>query len=347
MDKSRVLIIDDSALVRRTIAELVDSQPDMEVMGMAADPYVAVSKIKCAIPDVITLDIEMPRMDGLTFLKKIMSQFPIPVIIVSSLAQKGSRHAFKALQCGAVGVFNKDDFRVVSEQKERLQELVSLIRMAPTARISRLKEAHIPGKPKTQAPLTVSNENVIVLGASTGGTVALKELLSAMPANSPGMVVVQHMPKSFTGLFADELNRHCALQVKEAKNCEYIEPGKVLLAPGDKHIVIRPKGNDIVVCLSNREKVNNHRPSVDILFQSAALHLGPQAIGVLLTGMGNDGAMGLKMIQDNKGYTIVQDEATSVVYGMPKKAVELGAAREILPLSRIAPRLVRLIDKGK
>ncbi|RAW00763.1 chemotaxis response regulator protein-glutamate methylesterase [Pseudochryseolinea flava] len=338
--KIKVLVIDDAALVRKTLREWINAQEDMEVIGVAADPYIAVDKMRVQKPDVITLDIEMPRMDGLTFLRKLMEQHPIPVIIVSSLTSAAV--AVKAMEYGAVDVFLKDNIRVVSNDHSGYDSLVSRIRVAHQARIKRLKPSAIQINPVHELNKIGTSDKIIVLGASTGGTTAIHNILSALPIDTPGMVIVQHMPREFTKHFAARLNELSVLTVKEAEDGERVLPGKVLICPGGIHVKVLRHGATTVVKLWDGEPVNLHKPSVDVLFDSAADQLGKNCIGVLLTGMGKDGAQGLLAMKKKGAFTIAQDEATSVVYGMPKEAAKLNAVDKILPLENIPNELVTL-----
>ncbi|MDN4166130.1 chemotaxis response regulator protein-glutamate methylesterase [Cytophagales bacterium LB-30] len=343
-DKIQVMVIDDSALVRKVLGDYINQQSDMQVTAVAADPYIAVQKLKARKPDVITLDVEMPRMDGLTFLKKLMAQHPIPVIIVSSLTKKGGEIALRGLEYGAVDFFPKEDMRVVSNQPEEYEHLLDKIRAASKAKPKRLVQAQdIFSRPVPNELATVyTTEKVIAIGASAGGTEALKEVLMQMPINCPGMVIVQHMPPVYTKSFAERLNELCAITVKEAEHNDTIIPGRALIAPGDKHMRIKRSGAVAQVELWDGPLVNRHKPAVDVLFHSAAEQLGKNALGVILTGMGADGAQGLKAMREKGAITIAQDEQSSVVYGMPKEAAKIGAAKHILPLSRIAHELVTL-----
>ncbi|HYF69524.1 MAG TPA: chemotaxis response regulator protein-glutamate methylesterase [Ohtaekwangia sp.] len=336
-DKIKVLVIDDAALVRKVMRDCINSQKDMEVMGMAADPYIAVEKMKIQKPDVITLDVEMPRMDGLTFLKQLMTQHPVPVIIVSSLSRTGGEVAVRALELGAVDIFLKEDIRLVSKDDVRLQQLVEMIRTAGKAKVRKHTKALLP---VSELLAVRTSEKIIVLGASTGGTVAIQEIVSALPANSPGMVIVQHMPKDFTMYFANRLNEMSAMSVKEAEEGDRVLPGKVLIAPGDRHVQLMRYGATIMIRTWDGPLVNRHKPSIDVLFESAAQQVGRNGIGVLLTGMGKDGANGLLSMKKSGALTIAQDEASCIVFGMPKEAIKLNAADKVLPLSEIPYELL-------
>jgi len=340
-NKIKVLIVDDSALVRKVLREWINAESDMEVIGVAADPYVAVEKMKQQRPDVITLDIEMPRMDGLTFLRKLMGQHPIPVIIVSSLTSSGSNSAIKALEYGAVDVFHKDDIQISETSDTKKDLLLEGIRAAGVSRVKRIaKSEHVEKQLVQELATIASSEKIIVLGASTGGTTAIHELVSILPATTPGMVIVQHMPKDFTRLFAERLNQLSALTIKEAEEGDVVRTGHVFIAPGDKHVLLQRNGMKTIIRLSNEAPVNRHKPSVDVLFDSAAAVLGKKCIGVLLTGMGKDGAQGMLSLKQQGAHTIAQDEASSVVYGMPKEAVRLQAVDKVLSLHEIPHHLV-------
>lgn len=338
--KIKVLIIDDSALIRKVLRDSISAQPDMEVIAAAADPYVAVEKMKTHRPDVITLDIEMPRMDGLTFLRKLMAQHPIPVIILSSLSKRGSEISLRALEYGAVDLFSKDELQVHAEGSAN-DKLIESIRGAGNAHVQRKSKAIRVAALTSPLPALKSVTNkIVVMGASTGGTTALHDVVTKLPANAPGVVIVQHMPELFTRYFAERLNTLSAMRVKEAEQDDAVVPGKVLIAPGNKHVKLLRKNGSIVVQLWDGPAVNRHKPSVDVLFESAAEQLGNAAIGVLLTGMGKDGANGMLSMKKRGAFTIAQDEATSIVYGMPKEAVRLKAVDKILPLQAIPSEII-------
>jgi two-component system chemotaxis response regulator CheB len=356
--KIRVLIVDDSASVRTTLSDIIAAHPDLEVMATAPDPYVAVERIRHEVPDVIFLDLEMPRMDGLTFLRKIMSQRPIPVVVCSSLTEAGSDKMIEALEAGAVEVVTKP--RVDTAQW--LQE--SSMRICDAAKAA--AQARLGGRPRPVAPLTVEKkltadavipqrtaaraaaaaatlpvtDPIICIGASTGGTEALREVLEQLPADSPGIVIVQHMPERFTSAFARRLDTLCPMHVKEAEEGDVVEQGRVLIAPGNFHMALHRTGGRYTVNIIDGPHVSRHRPSVDVLFRSAAQSAGRNAMGILLTGMGDDGARGLLEMHGAGSLTIAQDEASSVVFGMPKEAIALGAADRILPLKRVPAEIV-------
>jgi two-component system, chemotaxis family, protein-glutamate methylesterase/glutaminase len=338
--KIRVLIVDDSAIVRKMLAEALASEPDLEVVGTAPDPYVARDKILSLRPDVLTLDVEMPRMDGLTFLKKLMRFHPLPVIIISSLAQSSSQTALEALQCGAVEVLAKPGGPYsVGELK---QDLPQKVRAAAQARVGL-------AKPQLARPLAVplvlsgaSTSTVIAIGASTGGTEAIREVLTAMPANMPGIVIVQHIPPVFSLAFANRLNDLCKLRVKEAADGDRLTSGLVLIAPGNFHMTLVKAGGEYRVSIQDGPRVCYQRPSVDVLFESVANVAKSDAIGAILTGMGSDGAQGLLRMKRAGARTIAQDEASCVVFGMPREAIRMGGVDRVLPLNRVAAELTAL-----
>jgi len=334
----KVLIVDDSSIVRKILSETIAEESDMEVVGTAPDPFVARDKILALKPDVVTLDIEMPRMDGLTFLKKIMQFHPMPVIIISSLAQSSCAISLEALASGAVDVLAKPGGPYsIGELRESLP---AKLRAAAHARLPRSnQEAPRPAVTVARSPLPPSSpfhrDTVIAIGASTGGTEAIHNVLVQLPANSPGIVLTQHIPKLFSTAFAQRLNRVCAMEVKEAEDGDELAPGRALLAPGDFHMVLRKVGQSYRVQLQSGPKVCYQRPAVDVMFASVAAAAKQNAIGVLLTGMGADGAQGLLDMKKAGASTIAQNEATCVVYGMPREAVRMGAAERVLPLDAI------------
>jgi len=329
--KIRVLIVDDSAIVRKILTDALASEPDLEVVGTAPDPYVARDKILALNPDVLTLDIEMPRMDGLTFLRKLMLTRPLPTIMISSLCQSSCRAAVQALEYGAVEVLAKPDGPY--SVGELRNTLASKIRAAAGARLKRSNRADEPPRPRLANNLThLPPEAVIAIGASTGGTEAIASILKVLPADTPPLLIVQHIPAQFSRAFALRLNEMCAFEVKEAADGDELRQGRALIAPGDYHMLLRKSGGRYVAQVSAGERLCYQRPSVDMLFFSVAEAAGPNAIGVLLTGMGTDGANGLLKMREAGARTVAQDEATCVVFGMPRAAIALGAAEEVHPL---------------
>lgn len=354
--KIRVLVIDDSALIRHLLTDIIGRHPDMEVVGTAPDPLIAREMIKSLNPDVLTLDVEMPKMDGLDFLERLMRLRPMPVVMVSTLTQKGSDTTLRALELGAIDFIAKPVTNVGQGLEDYADEIADKIRAASAAQLRntavrrQLIEKVVPERFTADAILgavprrvALSTESLVILGASTGGTEAIREVLQALPATSPGVLITQHMPEGFTRSFAQRLDKLSKLNVKEAENGERVLPGHVYIAPGGpSHLLVRRTGTNYFVQLSEGPPVNRHRPSVDVLFRSAANQAGKNAIGVILTGMGNDGAQGMKEMHDAGAYTIAQNEETCVVYGMPKEAVARGGVDEILPLRAIPKRLASL-----
>ncbi|HLJ18384.1 MAG TPA: chemotaxis response regulator protein-glutamate methylesterase [Bryobacteraceae bacterium] len=341
--KIRVLVVDDSALVRQTLNDVLSADPEIEVIGTAADPFVAAERISEQLPDVITLDIEMPRMDGLTFLQKIMSQHPIPVVICSSLAEEGAQSALRALEYGAVDIVAKP--RIGSKQflEESREMLCQVVKVAARARV-RARSSHVV-QPKLTADSVLARptgamiettEKIVAVGASTGGTEALRELLEALPPDSPGIVIVQHMPELFTKAFASRLDSLCEISVKEAEPNDTVIRGRALIAPGNHHMLLKRSGARYYVDIKEGPLVCRHRPSVDVLFRSAARYAGKNAVGVIMTGMGDDGANGMLEMKEAGAVTIAQDAATCVVFGMPNEAIKRNAVDRILPLQSIA-----------
>ncbi|MRR58198.1 MAG: chemotaxis response regulator protein-glutamate methylesterase [Deltaproteobacteria bacterium] len=344
--KIRVLIVDDSAVVRQTLGEIISSDPMIEVVATASDPYIAAERIRKAVPDVITLDVEMPRMDGITFLRKIMSQHPIPVVMCSSLTESGSETALKALEYGAVDIIQKPRLGVKQFLEDSKVLICDTIKAASMARVRRIAPGVREIPPKLTADAVIprpgswamieTTEKVIAVGASTGGTEALRCFLQAMPLDSPGIVIVQHMPEHFTRSFALRLDSLCRISVKEAENNDTVVRGRALIAPGNRHLLLKRSGARYFVELKDGPLVSRHRPSVDVLFRSTARYAGKNAVGVLMTGMGDDGAHGLLEMKEAGAVTIAQDEQSCVVFGMPREAVRLGAAQKVLPLESIA-----------
>lgn len=346
-DAVKVLIVDDSALMRQLLTKILSSDPQLQVVGAAADPFAAREKIKSLDPDVLTLDIEMPRMDGLTFLDKLMRGHPMPVVMISSLTERGADITLRALSLGAVDYVSKPKLDVSDGTIEQAEEIVAKVKAAARVKVSgvRPQSAAAP-EPVTRTYHFSATHKVVAIGASTGGTEALKELLAPLPADFPGTVIVQHMPEAFTGAFAKRLDSLCRIHVQEAQDGDRILPGHALLAPGGHQMAVVRRGAEYGVRVYRGERVNRHLPSVDVLFNSCAQQLGRNALGVLLTGMGNDGAQGMMRMKQAESYTIAQDEATSVVFGMPREAIRLGAADEVLPLHRIGAALLESLERG-
>ncbi len=344
MNKIRVLVVDDSAVVRKVFSEELSLEKDIEVIGTAPDPYVARDKIVELKPDVVTLDIEMPRMDGLTFLRKLMKYFPLPVIIVSSLTQEGGALALEAMDIGAVDVISKPgEAYSVGDMSMQLAE-----KIRAAARVNVAKHARMAGGAKAVSPpvklsLTKTTNKIIAIGASTGGTEALKAVLTRFPSNTPGIMIVQHMPAKFTTSFAERLNDLCQIRVKEAEDGDSVIPGTALLAPGNYHMVMRRSGARYYVNVKTGPLVCYQRPAVDVLFNSVAAFGGANAIGVILTGMGKDGAQGMLKMKEAGAQTIAQDEKSCVVFGMPKEAIELGGVDKVVPLDNIAQEVMKML----
>ncbi len=343
-NKVRVLIVDDSAVVRQTLSEILGSDPEIEVMATASDPFVAAERMRDEIPDVITLDIEMPRMDGLTFLKKLMAQHPIPVVICSSLADEGAQSTFKALEYGAVDIITKPRMGTKQFLEESRISICQTVKAAAGARIRALRPSQTV-EPKLTADAILSpatgamaetTEKIVMIGASTGGTEALKTLLESLPPDAPGIVIVQHMPELFTRAFANRLDSLCAITVKEAESNDSVIRGRALIAPGNHHLLVKRSGARYYVEIKDGPLVCRHRPSVDVLFRSAARYAGRNAVGVILTGMGDDGARGMLEMKQAGAVTIAQDEASCVVFGMPKEAIKLNGVDKVMPLTSIA-----------
>ncbi len=352
MKKVRVLIIDDSASVRQAMTAILSADPGIEVIAAAADPFAAARHIQNELPDVITLDVEMPRMDGITFLRRLMMQCPVPVVMCSSLVEDGSETLLQALEAGAVDIILKPKMGVASHLADAHLHIRETVKGAAQARLGARRSAVTNDPPKkltadavlpppTGRAMSRTTEMVVCIGASTGGTEALREVLVALPANAPGIVVVQHMPESFTKAFAKRLNTLCEVDVKEAENGDTVMRGHVLIAPGGlRHTMLERQGARYVVAVKEGPLVSRHRPSVDVLFRSAARNAGANAVGIIMTGMGDDGARGLLEMKQAGARTIAQDEATSVVFGMPKEAIARGAADRIAPLDAIARELL-------
>ena len=347
--RTRVLIVDDSALVRQMMTDILSRDPAIEVVGSAADPYAAWDKIQRLHPDVITLDVEMPRMDGLTFLEKLMRAHPLPVLMVSSLTERGCETTLRALELGAVDFVTKPRIDVARGTAEMAAEIVAKVKLAGSVK-PRAKTQLVPAE-ATAAPAPRPTSfrgtyKIVAIGASTGGTEALRELLCDLPSDAPGIVIVQHMPEQFTRAFADRLNGLARIHISEARDGDRVLPGHALIAPGNYHMEMARNGADYRVRVFMDEPVNRHRPSVDVLFNSCARAAGQNAVGVILTGMGDDGARGLLAMRSAGARTVAQDEATCVVFGMPKEAIAMGGAELIEPLPRIAQTTIRLARAG-
>jgi len=344
MDRIKVLIVDDSALVRQLLAEILGRDPALEVVGVASDPYMARDKILRLGPDVLTLDVEMPRMDGLTFLEKLMRAHPMPVVMVSSLTERGCETTLRALELGAVDFVTKPKIDVHTGTLDMAELIVAKVKAAARARVTVNRKPSAPRAAVTMSSeaLIKSTYKVIAIGASTGGTEALKEVLEPLPPDSPGIVMVQHMPEKFTASFAARLDSLSRIRVSEARDGDRILPGHALLAPGNYHMEVVRSGADYRVRVFQDPPVNHHRPSVDVLFRSCARFVGANAVGAILTGMGDDGARGMFAMRQAGARTVAQDEATCVVFGMPREAIALGGAEEVASLERIPSILMRM-----
>jgi two-component system chemotaxis response regulator CheB len=347
--KTRVVVVDDSALVRSLLSEIINRQRDMECVGAASDPFVAREMIRNLNPDVITLDVEMPRMDGLDFLSKLMRLRPMPVVMVSTLTERGAEVTMRALELGALDFVAKPKIGVADGMRQLSDDITDKIRTAARARVRRIGPPPAPpadaaaSTVRTAVPASIgrlSTEKLIFIGASTGGTEATKEVLVNLPPDSPGVVITQHMPAGFTRSYAARLDGLCRISVKEASDGERVLPGHAYIAPGGLHLSVERSGANYVARVKDGDPVNRHKPSVEVLFESAARVCGPNAFGVMLTGMGADGAKAMKLMRDAGAYNICQDEASCVVFGMPREAIAHGAAHEVLPLQQIAGRLI-------
>jgi two-component system chemotaxis response regulator CheB len=354
----RVLIIDDSASVRQTLTDILSADPGIEVIGTASDPFVAARRIQQDMPDVITLDVEMPRMDGITFLRKLMAQHPVPVVMCSSLVENGSTTLMEALEAGAVDIVLKPRVDTKQGLMDAGVRICDAVKGAAKANLTRLpgRAASAIGRraeparkltadavlppPVTRHAMARTTETIVCIGASTGGTESLRVVLEALPVDCPGIVIVQHMPEKFTEAFARRLNSLCKVEVKEAADGDTVLRGRVLIAPGNKHTLLHRSGARYYVTVKDGPLVSRHRPSVDVLFRSAAQYAGSNAAGIIMTGMGDDGARGLLEMKTAGARTIAQDEATSVVFGMPREAIELGAADKVLPLEMLASQII-------
>lgn len=348
----KVLIVDDSAIVRQVLTEVIESDPGLKVIGSAADPYIAAQKIAEEVPDVITLDVEMPRMDGLTFLEKLMSQHPIPVVMCSSLTEQGCATALKAMACGAISIITKPKIGVQQFIEESKITICDTIRAAASVNPRRITikgmaekkltaDVMLPKANPASLAMIKTTEKIVAIGASTGGTEALRVVLRQLPEDCPGIVVVQHMPEKFTEAFANQLDQECRVHVKEAASDDPIKRGQVLIAPGNRHTMIRRSGAFYTVEVKDGPLVSRHRPSVDVMFRSAARYAGANVVGVIMTGMGDDGAKGLLEMREAKAFTMAQDESTCVVFGMPQEAIKLGGAMKIVKLQDIAAEIIK------
>jgi len=348
--KIRVLIVDDSAVVRQALQEILSSDSQIEVMATAADPFIAAEKIRQEIPDVITLDVEMPRMDGITFLQKLMAQHPIPVVICSSLTGRGSETTLKALEYGAVEIITKPKLgtkQFITESAVRICDAVKAAAQAKVKRIAEKPKAQpkltadsVIAKPKSKA-MIATTEKVVVVGASTGGTEALRVFLEALPPDAPGIAIVQHMPEHFTAAFSKRLDGLCRISVKEAEDNDTLIRGRALIAPGNHHMLLKRSGARYFVEIKDGPLVCRHRPSVDVLFRSAARYAGQNCLGVIMTGMGDDGARGLLELKEAGALTLAQDERSCVVFGMPNEAIKIGAVARVVSLENIAQEVLK------
>ena len=357
MAKTRVVVVDDSALVRSLLGEIINRQPDMECIGAASDPYVAREMIRNLNPDVITLDVEMPRMDGIDFLSKLMRLRPMPVVMVSTLTERGADVTLKALELGAVDFVAKPKIGVADGLRLLAQDITDKVRVAAKARVHKLVTPGAPAatsmsstQPVRIAPPVanlgrLSTEKIVFIGASTGGTEATKEVLINLPPDSPAVVITQHMPPGFTKSYATRLDSLCRIRVAEAQDGERILPGHAYIAPGGLHLSVERSGANYIARVQDGEPVNRHKPSVEVLFKSAARVVGPNAIGIMLTGMGADGAKAMREMRDAGAYNLAQDEASCVVFGMPREAINAGAVQEVLPLKQIAPQLIEYLRR--
>ena len=346
------MIVDDMALVRDILAQGLAQDPGIEVVGTASDPYMAAKQIPQLKPDVLTLDVEMPRMDGVDFLRRLMPQYPLPVVMVSALTERGKKITLDALEAGAVDFVTKPSADVARGLSTMMMELRTKIKIASTANVSHWKNRRVSATgtvDKGSAPraLAESTDKVIAIGASTGGTEAIKDVITQFPVNTPGVVIVQHMPAGFTRMFAERLNSLCAMQVKEAEDGDRILTGRVLVAPGGNQLRVRRSGGTYLVDVKPGDLVCGHCPSVEVMMQSVAQHVGANAVGVMLTGMGHDGADGMKAMRDAGARCIAQDEQSCVVFGMPMEAHKRGGAEKLVPLNKIAAEVMLLLKSGK
>jgi two-component system chemotaxis response regulator CheB len=352
----KVMVVDDSAVVRQVVAGLLGAAPGMQVVAAVADPLLAMERLKLQWPDVIVLDVEMPRMDGITFLRKIMTERPTPVVICSTLTEKGAKTTLEALAAGAVAIVTKPRLGLKQFLNESADELIATVRAAARANVRRIAASHGEGVPASAAPkntadvilapggaraMTQTTERVVAIGTSTGGTQALEEVLTALPRVCPGIVIVQHMPEKFTAAFAARLDGLCDIDVREARHNDRVVPGQALIAPGGRHMLLKRSGAQYVVEVVDGPLVNRHRPSVDVMFRSAAKSAGVNALGVIMTGMGDDGAAGLLEMRNAGARTLAQDEQTCVVFGMPKEAIKRGGVERTVPLGAVASEILK------
>lgn len=355
----KVLIVDDSALVRQVVSAALASDPEIEVIGVASDPLFAMQKMQAQWPDVLVIDIEMPRMDGITFLKKIMAEHPTPVVVCSSLAEKGAQATFEALSAGAISIITKPKLGIKSFLEDSSNDIVQAVRSAARANMRAVRRNATAASvlvPKLTADAMLSaadnralvrtTDQVVAIGTSTGGTQALEAVLTRLPATCLGIVIVQHMPEKFTAMFAERLNGICQIEVREARNGDRIIPGLALIAPGGRHMMLKRNGAQYVVEVADGPVVNRHKPSVDVLFRSVAKFAGANALGIIMTGMGDDGARGMKEMHDMGARTLAQDEASCVVFGMPKEAIKLDAVDQIISLEQIPQAIIGFSKTG-
>lgn len=345
MIKTRVVVVDDSALIRSLLKEIIDRQPDMQCVGVAADPFAARETIRHTDPDVVTLDVEMPRMDGLEFLAKLMRLRPTPVVMVSTLTERGAEVTLRALELGAIDFVAKPKIGVADGMRQLAEDITAKIRTAARANIKHAPApATVPGSAHPAAPPAtlgrLSTEKLIFIGASTGGTEATKDLLLGLPADAPAVLITQHMPPGFTTSYAKRLDGLARIRVSEAVDGERVLPGHAYLAPGGQHLSVERSGANYIARVRDGDPVNRHKPSVEVLFESAARAVGPNAFGIMLTGMGADGAKAMRAMRDAGAYNLAQDEASCVVFGMPREAIAHGAVHQVLPLTQIAPHLL-------
>ncbi|WP_420888063.1 protein-glutamate methylesterase/protein-glutamine glutaminase [Candidatus Nitronereus thalassa] len=349
MKMIRVLVVDDSALIRGVLTEILSQDSEIEVIGTAPDPYIARQKIKTLNPDVLTLDVEMPKMDGLTFLEKLMTGHPMPVVMVSSLTQQGCETTLRALELGAVDFATKPTLDIRHGMEDLGQDLIHKVKAAAQSTVrarQKRKNSEVEVRPSlASSAMLKTTDTIIAIGASTGGTEALRDILEVLPPNTPPIIITQHMPERFTKHFSDRLNEICQIRVKEAEDGDSVIPGQALIAPGNFHMELRRSGARYHVVTNQNPPVNRHRPSVDVLFQSVSQYAGTNSVGVILTGMGNDGAAGLLEMKRAGAYTIGQDEASCVVFGMPKEAIKAGGVDKILPLSEIPADILHRVSQ--